>query len=155
MQSDPGAKVPVETSEPATYARLMHHLDTHGYYMGMEQGTTVSREAAGVHWYQTLYRPVIEAIRRQGLRRASGSRTESDLFLSIMDHRHYLTEQTGQDPGPDGALIDYVERYGSPGVRRQLKRSRAAVDGRPRTWWSWLRAPLDLVRRLVGRKRSL
>ncbi len=153
-QGDPGAEVPVEASEPATYARLMHHLDTHGYYMGMEQGAAVSREAAGVHWYQTLYRPVIEAIRRQGLRRASGSRTESDLYLSIMDHRHYLTEQTGQDPGPDGALIDYVERYGSRGVRRQLKRSRAAVDGRPRAWWAWLRVPVRLARRLVGRKRS-
>ncbi len=153
-QRDPGAEVPVEASDPATYARLMHHLDTHGYYMGMEQGAAVSREAAGVHWYQTLYRPVIEAIRRRGLRRASGSRTESDLYLSIMDHRHYLTEQSGRDPGPDGALIDYVERYGSRGVRRQLKRSRAAVDGRPRAWWAWLRVPVRLARRLVGRKRS-
>ena len=167
VRGDPGAEVPVEASEPATYAALMHHIDMHGHYMGREQGTSVSRQAAGVHWYQTLYRPVIDAIRRRGLRRASGRRTESDLYLSIMEHRHYMTEQTGHDPGPDTALIDYVERFGSRHVRRQLKRSRAAVAGSPAaaaglaaadrgtsTLWAWLRLPFLLAHRLVARKRS-
>jgi hypothetical protein len=165
-RSDPSVEVPVEASEPSTYARLMHHIDTHGYYMGVEQGTAVSREAASVHWYQTLYRPVIDAIRRQELRRASGSRTESELYLTIMDHRHYVTEQTGQDPGPEGALIDYVERFGSWSVRRQLKRSRAAVarstaseltmaaDVRTSGQSAWQQLPFCLTRRLISRRGS-
>ncbi|HSH78366.1 MAG TPA: DUF4032 domain-containing protein, partial [Herpetosiphonaceae bacterium] len=164
-RADPGAEVPAEASEPATYARLSHHIDTHGDYMGREQRTTVSREAAVVHWYQTLYRPLIDAIRHRGLRRASGSRTESDLYLSIMDHRHYMTERTGHDPGPDAALIDYVRGFGSWAQRRQLKRSRAAVAGSPAgeetmaaphggpgAPWAWLRLPVRLARRLIGRR---
>jgi len=162
-RGDPGAEVPVEASNPATYTRLTHHIDTHEYYMDRAQRTPVGREAAGVHWYQTLYRPLIDVIRRRGLRRVSGSRTESDLYLSIMDHRHYLTEQTGQDPGPEGALIDYVERFGSWRVRRQLKRGRAAPTGSPaaaaplvaaagQTVWRWLELPFRLARRLVGRR---
>jgi len=164
----PGVEVPVEASEPATYVRLMNHIDTHGYYMGREQGTTVGREVSGAHWYRTLYRPTIDAIRGRELRRASGRRTESDLYLSIMDRRHYMTEQMGHDPGPDAALIDYVGRFGSWAQRRQLKRSRAAAAGRPAgdaasvaadgrtsTWRSWLRLPFHLARRLAGRREAL
>jgi hypothetical protein len=148
-RGDLSAYVPDEASAPATYDTLLHHIDTHGYYMGQVQGTSVSREAAGVHWYQTLYRPMIAAIRERNLRRAFRGQTESDLYLRIMDHRHYLTAETGRDPGPDAALLDYVARFSSWCARRAFHlrrtdrslRSTATVSaaaGRTVTIWEWL-----------------
>ncbi|HEY0737474.1 MAG TPA: DUF4032 domain-containing protein [Herpetosiphonaceae bacterium] len=165
----PEADVPVDASEPATYDALLHHIDTHGYYLGQAQGTPVSRETAGVHWYQTLYQPMITAIRHWNMRSAFRARTESDLYLRLMDHRHYLTEQTGHDPGPDAALLDYIKHLGSRQARRQVTRHLASThhqaeadvtrianagDGVP-GWWRWRHRPIGLVRRLIPLLRWL
>ncbi len=163
MRGLPDAEVPAEASDAATYDALLHHIDTHGYYLGQAQGAQVSREAAGVHWYQTLYRPMVAAIRHWGIRSAFRGRTESDLYLRLMDHRHYLTEQTGKDPGPDAALLDYIRWLGSWRAHRQVTRHQASDhgqadgattrvalatgDGRG-PWWRWLQVPVHLVRAL-------
>ncbi len=88
-------------------------------------------------------------------------RTESDLYLRIMDHRHYLTEETGRDPVPDAALVTYVTRFGPRCARCQLLRHQAsshgnddkdatraapAVGNRTDRWWRWMSLPLRLRR---------
>jgi hypothetical protein len=63
-------------------------------------------------------------------------RTETNLFLSIMEHRHYLTERASHDPGPMVAVLDFMAHYG-PWCAR-WRGSRWARAGR--ALWPRLRA---------------
>lgn len=158
-REDPSVELPIEASDPTTYDALLEHIDTHRYFMGLEQGVPVSREAASAHAYQTLYRPMIAAIRHWNLRSVFRGLTESALYLRLMDHRHFMTEELGRDPGPDAALVDYVLRYGSRRARRQIMhhqaRTHGSSDAKSGRRTRWRQLPLHLrhwLRRLTARQ---
>jgi Domain of unknown function (DUF4032) len=119
-QLRPGASI--EISELGGYLDLTRHIEGHRYFLSLERGQEVSAEEAITHWYDTVYLPLIAAIRRSGIVEAFGGRTEADLYLWIMDHRHYLTEQAGHDPGADAAVRDYTSRFGPAKARWQIKK---------------------------------
>lgn len=102
----------IEFSETGGYLDLVRHINGHRYYMELERGAPVERDEAVADWYDNVYMPVIESIRRHNVLRHFPGRTEADLYRWIMDHRWYMREQRGADPGPDEATEDYLERFG-------------------------------------------
>ncbi len=103
----------IEFSEPGGYLDLVQHINAHRYYLSHERGFEVPREEATASWYDQVYMPVIEVLRRNEVLRAFPGRTEADLYRWIMDHRWYLREHNGgADPGPLVAAEDYVRLFG-------------------------------------------
>ncbi|MEW6568582.1 MAG: hypothetical protein AB1449_10545 [Chloroflexota bacterium] len=93
------------------YDRLIEHIAVHRYFMGLEAGREISEADAVDHWYDTLYRPVVEVIERSGILDNFPGRTPADLYLWVMDHLHYLRSRPGWDGlGPAEAAADFVER---------------------------------------------
>lgn len=83
------------------YDRLLEHLAVHRYFLGLELQREVSSEEAIRHWYETLYRPVVDVVRASGILEEFTDRTETDLYLWVMDHLHYLRsdpERRATDP---------------------------------------------------------
>jgi hypothetical protein len=92
------------------YERLIEHIAVHRYYMGIEQGRSISEEEAVPHWYEALYRPVVEVIEGLGILEEFPERTASDLYLWVMDHLHYLRERQGrEDVDPAQAAAEFIE----------------------------------------------
>jgi hypothetical protein len=118
----PGIVVPQTASDPEAYQELLRHIDGHRYFMGLDRDKAITLDQAIVHWYDAVYLPQIEAIRNTGIAGAFGGHTESTLYLRIMDHRHYVTEQAGRDLGPDAAAIDYALRFGPWRARRKVRK---------------------------------
>ena len=135
-QSRPGASI--EMSELGGYLELTRHIEGHRYFLSLERGHAISTEQAIEHWYDTVYLPLVAAIRRSGITAAFGGRTEADLYLWIMEHRHYLTEQAGRDPGADTAVRDYTTRFGPLKARRQIKKHPITPEERQFLEWSGL-----------------
>jgi hypothetical protein len=77
-------------SELNAYERLAEHVAVHRYFLGLDLGREVAWSEAVRSWRQTLYRPMIEAIRDCGVLSEFPGRTETDLYLFLMDHLHYL-----------------------------------------------------------------
>jgi hypothetical protein len=102
----------IEFSETGGYLELVRHINAHRYYMDLERETPVSRDDAVADWYDAVYMPVVESIRRHDVLKHFPGRTEADLYRWIMEHRWYMREKQGSDPGPDEATEDYVERFG-------------------------------------------
>jgi hypothetical protein len=75
------------------YERLLEHIAVHRYFMGLDFKRDVSEAEAVEHWYDTVYLPVVEVLRAQGVAANFPERTEADLYLWVMDHRHYLVAQ--------------------------------------------------------------
>lgn len=89
----PGADLSVTV--PGQYQAILEHIDVHRYYLGLEQQREVPYEEAVTHWYDTVYLPVIEVIRGQGILHDFPGRTETDLYLWIAEHRTEMEQELG------------------------------------------------------------
>jgi nucleotide-binding universal stress UspA family protein len=89
----PGADV--RLTVPGGYRALHEHISVHRYYMGLERGREVAPREAVEHWYDTVYRSVVEAIHAGDMLRDFPGRTEADLYLWLSDHRGRLADELG------------------------------------------------------------
>lgn len=85
----------LSVSIPGQYPVLLEHIDVHCYFMGIDLQRPVEYEEAVAHWYDTVYLPVVQIIRSQGILRQFPSRTEADLYLWIAEHRIQLEDEFG------------------------------------------------------------
>lgn len=113
---------PVRFSVPGRYDLLLEHIRTHQYFLGRERSQPVPWEDAVLSWYERVYLPVTAEIERYGVLRRFPGRTKADLYLWIMDHRHYLREQLGVDLGSQLATEHYVAQYAPGPLTRALRR---------------------------------
>jgi hypothetical protein len=88
-------KVNIETTVLGGYDRLVEHIAVHRYFMGIDEGREIGVEEAVEHWYDTLYRPVVEVVEKSGILESFPDRTATDLYLWVMDHLHFLKSHTG------------------------------------------------------------
>lgn len=96
------------------YQQLEKHIAVHRHYMGLERREEIPYEEAAVHWYDTVYQPVAEIIRERGLLRDFPDRTETDLYLWLLEHRAELEESLGWEVGPEGAADDLAAHHTPP-----------------------------------------
>ena len=81
----------------------------------------LSEDEAVVDWYDTVYMPIIEAVRKDNILADFPGRTESDLYLWVIDHQHYLRERCNDcDVDAEEAAVDYAERYSELPVLRRV-----------------------------------
>lgn len=106
---------------PGKYDDLKEHISVHRYYMGVERDRPVSLDEAVAHWYETVYKPVVETIERLGVMRDFPDRTETDLYLWIAEHRAALEESLGWSIEQADVVEDLVDSF-SPKPDRVLAR---------------------------------
>ncbi len=113
---------------PDGYERLLEHIRVHGYYKGIEQGRDLPWREEVASWRNHVYRPLVEIIRKSGILEEFPGRTETDLYLFVMDHLHSLRERY-HNPSmpPEEALEDFEQTKIPPKPRRF------------RGWWDGVR----------------
>jgi hypothetical protein len=79
------------------YERLLDHINVHRYFLGIQAGRETSWSEAVESWRDTVYRPMLETIRRSEVLEEFPGRTESDLYLFTMDHLHHLRQRYASD----------------------------------------------------------
>ena len=97
---------------PGMYAKLMEHIITHRYFMGINYEREIPFGEAVTHWYDEVYMPVREIIQRQGILRAFPGRTEADMYIWIMEYRSELENDLGWQVEHTFAAANLVERFG-------------------------------------------
>jgi hypothetical protein len=94
------------------YDRLLEHIAVHRYFMGLDFKRDISESEAVAHWYDQVYLPVVAVIRESGLMRAFPGKTDTDFYLWVMDHRHYLVSQGKADLVEPGQIAEeFVTLY--------------------------------------------
>ncbi len=113
------------------YDRLVEHIAMHRVFMQLEQKRDVSEAEAVTHWYDTVYLPLIETIREHDALKEFPSRTESDLYLWIVEHLHFLRE-TQQDVSIDEAVADYADQFSEKPIKKMVRAfAQAFSDAEP------------------------
>lgn len=72
---------------PGMYDKLLEHIDVHRWYLGEKQGGPVPYPEAVLSWYKLVYCPLVEEIRAQEVLHEFPGRTETDLYLWIIENR--------------------------------------------------------------------
>jgi hypothetical protein len=80
----------IELTLPGQYEKLLEHIRTHRWYLGIEKKHEVGNAEAVASWYDRVYLPTVEAIRATDALRDFPQRTEADLYLWITEHHWYL-----------------------------------------------------------------
>jgi hypothetical protein len=108
-------------SDPGGYERLLDHIEVHRYYKNVEQQRELSPREAVASWRDTVYGPMIEVIRNSGILEEIPGSTETDLYLYVMDHLHYLRQRYAPATEAD-AVAEVQARGGSKGWWGRLAR---------------------------------
>jgi nucleotide-binding universal stress UspA family protein len=116
----------IEVTSPGYYDKLEEHIAVHGYFRGLDERRDVSWEEAVTHWYEEVYLPMVRIIREHNTLDDFPGRTETDLYLWIMEHRHYLAQELGQEIDLAEAARHFAEQY-SPRLERVVERAQQTV----------------------------
>ncbi len=109
------------------YQQIVEHIAMHRYFMQVEQQREVSEAEAVADWYDHVYWPAVEVIRANHVLDQFPNRTESDLYLWIMEHLYFLRE-IAQDTSIEEAVEDYTEQYAETSIKRLMRSFRQAFD---------------------------
>lgn len=100
----------IKLNIPDGFTRMLEHIAVHRYFMGLDFKRDISEQEAVVHWYDTVYLPIVNIIRKSNLLDEFPDKTEGDLYLWTLDHQHYLYKEEGQPlQPPEAAAKQFIK----------------------------------------------
>ena len=111
---------------PGMYQKLLEHIHTHRYFMGIEQQHPIDWTDAVLHWCDHVYQPVLEVIQRQGLLRKFPDRSPADMYLWIMEYHNDLEKELGWRLKSDVVAANLSTRF-SANLSDVLRRIRDRI----------------------------
>lgn len=109
-QTRPNQK-PIVLTEPSRYQELLDHIQLARDVMRYREKREVSVEEAAVYWYDRVYAPAVDLMRKYNVLEVAPSRSEGDLYLWLTNHLRQMHEHYGEDGQPlriSDALVDYL-----------------------------------------------
>jgi uncharacterized protein (TIGR00730 family) len=120
----------IEFTLPGQYRKLLEHIAVHRYFLGLDEQREIPYAEAVAHWYDEVYLPAVQVIREEAILDDFPGRTEADLYLWIIEHRHYLSEHSAQDASLEQAAAEFSREFSRGPGKKQLeaeaKRRKAA-----------------------------
>lgn len=101
----------IEFSVPGGPTKLMEHIRTHRWFMGESRKAEVPYPEAVASWYDTVYLPLVRVIREKDMLKDFPNRTESDLYLWIIEHLWYMKEEYHGEVSPEEAAEHFAENF--------------------------------------------
>ena len=129
------------------YQQIIEHIAMHRYYMQVERQREVGDAEAVANWYDQVYLPIVEVIRANNVLDDFPGRTESDLYLWIVEHLYFLRESE-QDTSIEEAAEDYADQFSEKSIKRLVRGlSQAFADNGE--------MPLEVVKAEQAREKFL
>jgi hypothetical protein len=105
-------KANIKLTIPDGFERMLEHIAVHCYFMGVDMQRDIEEKEAIVHWYDTVYMPIIKVIRQSKILREFPGKTEGDLYLWVLDHQRYLSQDEGLAlQPPEDAARGFIEEH--------------------------------------------
>lgn len=100
--------VELRITVPGGYQKLLDEIAARHYQME-EELKEASLQDAAESWYRDLYLPFAEAVRERGMMRWFPSRTITDLYVWMAEHRQELERELGWTIRPEAAAEAVVQ----------------------------------------------
>ncbi len=112
----------IDFSTTGQYDVLYQHILIHKYYINQNDTEEISMHDAILSWYNTVYLPVIQAIKKQKLLRKFKGRTLSDMYVWLIRYWDEVKQKFGQDITIESAASAFSDKF-SPNFFRKLLNS--------------------------------
>ncbi|MBT3338421.1 MAG: hypothetical protein HN855_09145 [Anaerolineae bacterium] len=100
----------IKLNIPDGFMRMLEHIAVHRYFMGIDLKRDIPEDEAVMHWYDTVYLPIINVIQESDVLKNFPDKTEGDLYLWVLDRQHYLAEHEKHPlQAPDLAAREFIE----------------------------------------------
>jgi hypothetical protein len=109
--------IDLSMSAPGHYRQLEEEISAYQHAVAIEEKQETSFEVALAGWYDRVYLPIVRIIRERSLLRGFPDRTETDLYVWILNHRAELSQELGREIGPEEAARDLAGKLGSRHTR--------------------------------------
>ncbi len=110
----------IEFTLPGQYRKLYEHIAVHRHYLGLREEREIPWKEAVARWYDEVYYPTVQVIAAEDILAAFPERTEADLYLWIIEKRHYLSQEEGQGVTLEQAATEFSREFGTGAGRKQL-----------------------------------
>jgi nucleotide-binding universal stress UspA family protein len=156
-ESRPGAELAMTV--PGNYTLLEAQIEALRASLAGERGQPVAVEEAATHWYDTIYLPIAQIIRDQGILHEFPGRTEADLYVWVAEHRAEVEQALGWHVEPAAAASDLATQRGRRparvaarigGLLRDAVTPTAFDSGPPPGTWRQARQATPEAERLVA-----
>jgi len=117
----------IEFTLAGQYEKLYCHIDVHRWYLGVQQTKEIPYAEALGSWYDTVYMPLVEIIRQKGILKDFPGRTETDLYLWIIEHHYYLAKSEQEAISLEEAAENYRQEYSQRPVKKVVKMIKKAA----------------------------
>lgn len=107
---------------PGQYEKLLEHISVHRWYLGIEYKRAFEWDEAVQSWYDMIYMPIVDFIRTHDILADFPNRTESDLYLWLIEHQANLRDFS--DPAP---LEEAAEDFIAKNSDRPLKKAARVI----------------------------
>ena len=112
---------------PGYYKRLLEHIHVHRWFLGIENDREIEWEEAVQSWYDRVYLPLIEYIRTAKILADFPKRTETDLYVWIIEHRTILRGDPNKT-SVEEAASDFVQKNSEKPSRKFLRGVRETIE---------------------------
>ncbi|NPV55491.1 MAG: DUF4032 domain-containing protein [Anaerolineae bacterium] len=104
-------EVRLELTLPGGYDKLLEHIQVHQYFMGLDRQKDITWEEAVRGWYDDVYLPLVRVMRERNIMKKFTDRTETDLYVWIIEHLWYLREQYKADISLEIAAKSFTDEF--------------------------------------------
>jgi hypothetical protein len=102
----------LDFNAPGRYDVIYNHILVHKYYLNQGAEEEIPFADALVSWYNTIYAPIIQIIKKEWISVHFPGNTPSDLYVWIVKHWDFLKEKYGVHYSLYQAAQDFTEKYG-------------------------------------------
>jgi hypothetical protein len=99
-------------TETGRYEDIKIHIECHKYYLNENKSEEISYKDAAISWYNTLFKPITEAIIEEKIISRFPGRTSADLYVWIIRHWDELKKKYGQHYSIKDAVKHFSETFG-------------------------------------------
>ena len=117
-RSRPDARL--ECSRLGRYDEILKHILGHAYFLSLETHRKPTIQEAAASWYDHVYHPIAEAIRKYHVLEKHPGWTEADVYVEVT-RRWLAMSQEGAVAGPDPAIEALLREHHRSWWRRRRK----------------------------------
>lgn len=118
----------LDFSAVGEYDVIYNHIQIHKYYINQDKTEEISMSEAILSWYNTVYLPVVNVLKKQHIMRKFRKRTISDMYVYLIKYWDELKHKFGDEISLDAAAEEFTNIYGNGFLKRLLKRIGFKLD---------------------------
>jgi hypothetical protein len=90
---------------------LKEQIEEHRWYLGERAGEETAFRTAARDWLENVYKPIVAEFEKLRVFEYFPFTTASRLYLDIMGHKYFMSQEAGEDVGVKTAIVDYAKKF--------------------------------------------